>query len=201
MTEKTIIEEIFNQGEYGERIVSIGDDDGAFEFNVSHFIPIGDMTSFVESAVRLCFETETEEYLPEYQHFAFNAAVLVYFTSLELPKNIEELYQAILCTDIMDKVTAIVNKTQLAQLSFAFDKRVAEKIQKQKEAMFSPSDEMYLSIKKVFNNAGGILEILEDFISELEPQKLNGLLGLIENFAEGDIDSDKIKKMMGLLGI
>mgnify|MGYP001851110485 CR=1 FL=1 len=170
-----IITDLLEHVESGNRIARIELGNETYEYNVKQNISFEEMHQFVESALKLCFDAETNEYLPEYQNFAFNACLVIYFTDLEIP-SVQKLYEALIFTDIVEKITSIVNQTQISQLTFGLNTKIFQIID-QKQIDDS-------SLGKVGNSLNGVIEsgqMLLDTMNE-------GIIKIIDKIDNSSVD-------------
>lgn len=86
-------------------------------------IPYTKLCSLVDAVVKSCFDAESGEYIPEVRDFATRLAVASAYTNLELPDNLEEQYDMMYATDLMDQVHAAIDHNQLSTLRGSIQKR------------------------------------------------------------------------------
>ena len=165
-----------------------------YEYQVKQRIGFEEMHQFIESALKLCFNAETGEYLPEYQNFSINACLIIYYTDLEIP-SVDKLYDALIVTDIVETVTSIVNQTQLSQLTFGLNTRI-EQILEQRKINESSLGRTCGAIDNLVETGnmllGTVLDGVENIVDKIANEPVENLIKSLSQFGmpSGQISSN-----------
>lgn len=82
------------------RELQVGED--SYTIMVKPHLGINDIAAMVTEAANNCFQGGS--YTPYTKEVSINAAVIAYYTDVEIPDSIDELYSLCSCTDIMETV-------------------------------------------------------------------------------------------------
>ena len=151
---------------------------------INKFIPLDKTLEFVNGVVETCFDIE-DEFRAELLDFAFKYYVLIYYTDMELPKEIESSYELVYVTDIVDFVTSKVCKEQLDMLRSAIDKKIECKIA---DIRYSGQRE----IDRIKDSLEELLVQMKTMFDGLNPDDFEKFFNAISE--SGAIDEEKIVK-------
>lgn len=88
---------------------------------VKTFLTFAETVRFTDNVMNACFNREKDMFLPEGLDYAFRINVLMSYTNLEIPSNIEDQYRMVFETEIYDLVCAAINPAQLDSLKRSVD--------------------------------------------------------------------------------
>ncbi len=132
------------------------------EITVKPSLSLAEMLNFVSDIVTMCFSDEGE-YLPEVLDFAIRRSVLIYYSNLKLPSNIENQYPMVCDTDVYEKITESVNTRQLSEIIVAAKEKVAHLKGK-------PLEDSAKRTLSIVEKVDSLLDILTTFLVEKSKQ-------------------------------
>lgn len=83
---------------------------------VKHFLPLEAIQPMLAGILELCAAGEEHMFKPELLEFSIRAHVLLWYTNIELPKDLPQQYQLVMWTDLYHTVAEYVCDDQLADL-------------------------------------------------------------------------------------
>lgn len=91
-----------------------------YTINVKRSLDIEEAMSFVEGIVMPCVNVDNGRYSPELFDLMVRIGTLVYYAGFDVPdsgeKELSDAYNVLYCTDIFDKVIAVINEDQFQAL-------------------------------------------------------------------------------------
>lgn len=141
------------------------------EISVKRRLSLTEVLEFVNSVASTSF-TENGTYVPAVTEFAVKSNVILMYTNLSLPDNLENRYQLIYGTDIISHILTLIDSAQYHEILDAADKQI--------EFLCD-------------SNVDAIQYQLSELMSNFE--KLQS--GMVEVFA--GIDSDEVNKFANAL--
>ena len=151
------------------------------DITIKRTISLGDMLSFVNDVVASCFQ-DNGEFMPEVLDFAIRSNIILKYSNVSLPDNLEHRYAILYCTDIVNFVRGYADQEQVDEIINAIHQKVdylcntnVRAIQSKLNELISAFDNLQSKTADVFNN-----------ISSEDVAKLARVL------SSGDLSEDKI---------
>lgn len=151
------------------------------DITIKRTISLGDMLSFVNDVVASCFQ-DNGEFMPEVLDFAIRSNIILKYSNVSLPDNLEHRYAILYCTDIVNFVRGYADQEQVDEIINAIHQKVdylcntnVRAIQSKLNELISAFDNLQSKTADVFNN-----------ISSEDVAKLASVL------SSGDLSEDKI---------
>lgn len=149
------------------------------------------MLKFVNYFVGACFDSNTNEYLPEVKDFAFRSALIRFYTNITLPDDVGKQYRLLYGTDLIDVVSQNVDSHQRAglltscyeKLEYLAESNI-ERVVAQADKAVGDLEELVRSVTAVFSG-----------VSESDITKIAGAIGgdsfdmnkLVESFVKKEL--------------
>lgn len=83
---------------------------------VINTIPMRDVTDFIESVFDFGIDRNTNTAYPEFIDLGIRANVVMRYSNVELPADLEEQYKILYCTNLYDVICKRINQQQLAAI-------------------------------------------------------------------------------------
>ena len=163
------------------------------EITITHTISLQDMMSIVAEVADNCFLSDGQ-YVPEVMQPLLDCGVVEHYTNINLPSNLEAMYELLARSGIMDFIMPKINSNQYNdivvavrdRIDYACDSNTAEfrrSVEKMTEFMSGIQEkitEMFGDIsaedvKKVFGEAGDTRSVEARVVDEYIKQKNEGL--------------------------
>lgn len=149
--------------------------------DVKKNISFDDMHKIVIGAVEACFN-ESGEYLPEVKEFFINAAIVSFYTNIELPKDTADCYMFVAASDIINAIESIANMNQITDIRRSVNDKLEYFVNTNIKAINS-------GINKVTD---GITSIAESFSGLFDGVTNEDIANVMSAFADGKIDEEKL---------
>lgn len=154
------------------------------DINVQHTLSFKDMLTFVNNVFQLCFDGETGEFMPELKDFAIKSYILEMYTDIELPDNVQEKYDLIYCSDVLECILPYVHSAQLSEMIHSVEDKMKHHAQANIEA-----------INMQMNTLFGAFESLQKQCTQMfEGFSGDEVSKLLSMMASGGIDEEKLAK-------
>lgn len=177
---KELIKEYSTEYFHGDTELPWGD--GAF--TVKYNISASDMRDFVNAVVRSCFDEETGEYQPEYMDFMTRVCIATFYAGVELPADINDGYDILYGTCLIDNIVELINTRQLDEICRAIKSKVS----------YVTNTGITATVRRVNDIASSIenlQKVFEDMMNGVSKEDLANVVKAINN---GKIDESKIVK-------
>lgn len=119
---KVLFEEVLNatDGEATSTTITWN----GLDIEVKKTISLTEAVILVDNVVSASYSSTTGEYRPDFQHFTFEAAIITFFTNIELSNDSNAIYQILYGTSLFDTIRQSISQKQLSMLHTAVEKRV-----------------------------------------------------------------------------
>lgn len=128
------------------------------DITIKRTISLGDMLSFVNDVVASCFQG-SGEFMPEVLDFAIRSNIILKYSNVSLPDNLEHRYAILYCTDIVNFVRGHADQEQVDEIINAIRRKVdylcntnVRAIQSKLNELISAFDNLQSKTADVFNN-------------------------------------------------
>lgn len=89
---------------------------------VRRFLPLDAIQPMVEEIIELCAAGGEHVFKPELLEFSFRIHVLIYYTNIELPKDLRNQYQLAMGTDLYLTIASYICEDQLEDLRLCVER-------------------------------------------------------------------------------
>lgn len=151
------------------------------DINVKKNLSLAEAISFVESVVASAFGTDGT-FLPERIDAAILICVVGFYTNIELGDDIEEMYELINGSAIVDMLLERINQRQFDKIINAIYKKIDNIVSMNIHDVTEQMNEM----RTAFENIGTSMSALFDGI---KPEDMNGIINALSS---GVIDEKKL---------
>lgn len=128
------------------------------DITIKRTISLGDMLSFVNDVVVSCFQ-DNGEFMPEVLDFAIRSNIILKYSNVSLPDNLEHRYAILYCTDIVNFIRGYADQEQVDEIINAIHRKVdylcntnVRAIQSKLNELISAFDNLQSKTADVFNN-------------------------------------------------
>lgn len=128
------------------------------DITIKRTISLGDMLSFVNDVVVSCFQ-DNGEFMPEVLDFAIRSNIILKYSNVSLPDNLEHRYAILYCTDIVNFIRGYTDQEQVDEIINAIHRKVdylcntnVRAIQSKLNELISSFDNLQSKTADVFNN-------------------------------------------------
>ena len=128
------------------------------DITIKRTISLGDMLSFVNDVVASCFQ-DNGEFMPEVLDFAIRSNIILKYSNVSLPDNLEHRYAILYCTDIVNFIRGHADQEQVDEIINAIHRKVDYlcntnvcAIQSKLNELISAFDNLQSKTADVFNN-------------------------------------------------
>lgn len=128
------------------------------DITIKRTISLGDMLSFVNDVVVSCFQ-DNGEFMPEVLDFAIRSNIILKYSNVSLPDNLEHRYAILYCTDIVNFIRGYADQEQVDEIINAIHRKVdylcntnVRAIQSKLNELISSFDNLQSKTADVFNN-------------------------------------------------
>lgn len=144
-----------SERDYDNTIVKQWED---MDVRIKSVIPFSEMLEFVNDVVMSCFQANGG-YMPELLDFSIKGNILTRYANFSIPDDLEERYELIYNTDVVDFVCTNINKTQLNEIVNSIDRKIkymcdsnAMEIQRRFNELISIFENAQAKTAELFNN-------------------------------------------------
>lgn len=148
---------------------------------VKHSLTLRDMLEFVNSVVKSCFG-EDGSYMPEVRDFATRNCIIKYYTNISLPSNVEQRYDLLFHSTILDEIIPNIDYSQFDKMMRAIKEKTAHLAQANIEAVTKQMNELCASFENM----------QKQFSDTFSGVDKDALTGVINALGDGVIDEEKI---------
>lgn len=147
------------------------------DIDIKNALMPNEAIGFAKSASEICF-SENGDYIPEMLKFAIGYATITSYTNLELPEFLNDKYKIVMYTDLVSKITEVIDKDQYESLMYAVDERIEYKLNANIDYMNRQIDTLYIKAEELFANfsnmfSGIDIEEFKNIMTELSQNKLD----------------------------
>ena len=128
------------------------------DITIKRTVSLGDMLSFVNDVVASCFQ-DNGEFMPEVLDFAIRSNIILKYSNVSLPDNLEHRYAILYCTDIVNFIRGHADQEQVDEIINAIHRKVdylcntnVRAIQSKLNELISSFDNLQSKTADVFNN-------------------------------------------------
>jgi len=151
---------------------AISQDWHGVEINIRRTLPFKDMMSFVNEVVDSCFDKDSG-YLPEVLDFALKSSVILRYTNVSLPDNLEHRYSVLYDSDLVELVYLSINTAQLDEMVAAINRKIDYLCETNISAVVRRADELVSSFEELQKSAKDLF----DGVSREDITRLIGAIG------------------------
>ncbi len=144
-------------------------------------LSLTEMLEFVSDVVSSVFQDENG-FIPEVADFAIKSNIVLKYTNVSLPDNIEHRYEILYNTDLIEFIRGFINAEQLHEIVTSIGKKISHKcniaadnLQKQLTSLVSTLEKMQDTTTEIFE--------------KITPEDLAKVMSAFEN---GDFSEEKI---------
>ena len=152
------------------------------ELIVKRNISLEDMIGYVSSVSELCFEDETNRYMPELKDFGIRLYLINYYTNIDLPESTSKKYEFIYNTDIVQTVLNAVDPQQFNEIV----QSIENKVEYMSSANIEAIQKHMIEISNAIEEFGKLFEAMFDDMDAESVQKL------VSSITDGAIDESKL---------
>ena len=137
------------------REITIGEGDEALNVSVVPFLSFAQQVSFINDVIDMCFtdnDDGTENYAPEFEQFALEYNVVAYFTNIELPKDVEDMWHFLHTTSVASVVWDVLSPAVQNEIRNA----VRQGIDHRKERIAKTT-----KFDKIIESLGGVMTAIK----------------------------------------
>lgn len=151
------------------------------EISIKRRLSLSDMMRFVDYVVKSCF-SEDAVYLPEIRDFAIGCSIIEQYTNIDLPESVEDKYEAINGSDIVNVILEYVDMRQFNKILEAIDDKIDAIVQTNISAVTRQINSLYASIEELEKQ-------FEAMFGDVTGEDVTNLIGAITN---GKLDEEKL---------
>lgn len=149
---------------------------------VKRHMSLKEVAKFVDVCTKACFNSDDGQYTPEAKDMAVRSCILAFYTNIDLPDSIEDQYEAIYHSMILDEVMPNIDSEQFKAVLRAIDEKVSH---------LAEGNISFLNER--INDACNIIDGIQDKMSTLFGDvSADELKGVITALSSGTIDEEKI---------
>lgn len=142
-------------------------------------ISLEEMLEFVANVTGLCFESDTNKYIPEVKDFGIRTSIINYYTNVDLPESTSEKYSLLYSTDIIQTVIKMVDPQQFNS--------IVESIENAIDHIANANIEMFnKQVQKITELIEQFGELFEDSFSGISKDEMIKLVENITNFGDNE---------------
>ena len=153
------------------------------EFQVKNQLDLTEMRVFVSSVARACFNEANASYNPEMKDFAIRSIVIELYTNLNLPSNLDRLYNILYGSDLVFAVYEHIDRRQFDVMMHAIDERIDALV----DANISTVNRQIDLLQNAMSELGAKFTDMFDGVEAGDIQKLLGAVA-----ANGGFDEEKV---------
>ena len=128
------------------------------DITIKRTVSLGDMLSFVNDVVASCFQ-DNGEFMPEVLDFAIRSNIILKYSNVSLPDNLEHRYAILYCTDIVNFIRGHADQEQVDEIINVIHRKVdylcntnVRAIQSKLNELISAFDNLQSKTDDVFHN-------------------------------------------------
>lgn len=167
--------------------------------HIKKLLSVEEMMRFVEGVTSLCFERDTDEYLPEINDLVVRCFILEYYTNFTLPESLEERYFIVYSSDIVPFVTQYVERQHFEAMMDAIERKIRHRAQGNIEAINKQMNEIMAGFDALEKSLSGMFDGVDgETISKIASTIVDGGFDerkLVEAFSEKLSPSGKIVQL------
>ncbi len=156
------------------------------ELEINPYLPFYEMMEMVGDVVGSCFHGDGD-YYPELMDFAFRTNVLLRYTNLLLPDDLEKKYNMVYGTDFVEFVLEHVHQNQLKAIIKAINKKIEYLCSANMNALRSEAARLLESIDRLNDQA-------TEVFTGISADDLKRLIGVVNEY--GRFDEEKVVKAL-----
>lgn len=149
------------------------------------------MSCYKSTVASACFNDETGEYVPEVRSAITQHEIIEFYTNIELPESIEEAYDLIYHSGIIDVVMKHIDKRQIGEINSSINKKVKHiaqsnisSISAKTEDLLSAVDNLQEQFQKLFSEVNS--DDMKNMMTSLAKNGLNE-----KNLVQAYLDTKK----------
>lgn len=175
-TKKTITNQIQNIADkINSSVVPI--EWNTLNVKVKQSLGLNECIEFAKNASELCFSKDGD-YMPEMLKFSIGYTTVVMYTDLVLPEDLNDKYKIVTQTDIINRITEVIDKVQYESLMYAIDERIDYKLNSNIDAVSRQIDILYGKAEDTFTKfsemfAGIDVDEFKNIMTTISQSKLD----------------------------
>lgn len=177
---KVLFEEVLNAAD--SEVTSTTITWNGLDIDVKKTISLTEAVVLVDNVVHASYSSATGEYRPDFQHFAFEAAIITFFTNIELSNDSSIVYQIIYGTSLFDVIRQSISQKQLSMLHAAVEKRV-------NYLNNSNIERIAKEINKLVDSMNAFDEEAKRLLQGVSQEDINKIMSA---FSSGEFNMDKL---------
>ena len=126
------------------------------EFTIQKSLDMGEMLNFVDSVVRSCFDTVTNEYRPEAKDFAVRVNIMTRYANIAMPAKVDHQYDLAVCSGVVEMILEHINRAQFNEMMRAIDAKVSNIAAANVEMMNMKFDELVTAFHNMQENVSAM---------------------------------------------
>lgn len=164
-----------------------------YGFDVYKTVSLSDALTIIYSIVESCFG-EDQSYKPEAMDIASKRMLLEYYTNIDIPKDLSDVYTLIYNTDIIPIIMSNINRRQWENIMDSANKLVSYRCDIQRETIKNKLDEVTAHIQAMMDQVNGLFDgVTNDDISAMTNAITNGSFDM-DKFATSLVNLSKNDK-------
>lgn len=151
---------------------------------IRRHLGLSDIAKFVDVCTKACFNPDTEAYTPEAKDLAIRSCMVIWYTNLSLPSNLEKQYELIYHSGITDTISQHIDTVQFKAIIDAIDDKIDNLASANVELINKQMNELYTSFETIQKQ-------MADMFDNISPEDIKGAVSALSN---GAIDEEKLVK-------
>lgn len=153
------------------------------EVKIRRSLPFTEMLAFVNDVVQSCFQ-RNGAYVPEVLDFAIKSNLILKYTNVSLPDNLEHRYEILYNTDLVDFVCGHINMQQFQEVVNSINRKLSYMCNTNTVAVQNRLNDLISAFETM-------QEKTEAMFSNVTPDDITRLVGAV---GDGSLTEEKIVK-------
>lgn len=128
---------------------------------VRHTLSLEEALGFVHDIVTICADDETAEYSPELFSFAVRLYVLMYYTNIDLTKDVKKAYRILYGTNIYQQIYSCVDYEQCSDLVLSAEQKISHRKRLMESSVAGKVSEMLQKMDAVMAGSEQMMEAID----------------------------------------
>lgn len=172
---------------FKESVMSNTEGTTNFEWNgltieVKPVLSLHEMMAFMNYVIKLCFDEETGEYMPEIRDFAIASAAVSFYTNISLPDDTAERYELLYRSGIASEVYKHVCEKQIVAICSSIGAKLDH----------LASANAFALQKEFERTAEGFTDVLEQISKVFEGHDLDSISNILSSASQMGFDEEKL---------